>query len=578
MLERKSYLSNKAVRFFLFASILSSVSNTLAIFTDSVIVGQLLGTEAISAINVAMPIMMVIGTIGVLINLGSAQKMSNALGKGDDYLANQYFTYSVLTNAIVSILFIITGLLFSLKISSFLCSEQAILHLVNDYVKVMLLSSPVYLLFPVLSMFLINSGTPNITAKSVVLVALVNIVLDYVLIKFCDLGIMGSSLATSLGQLSGILLLIGFMLKGKSMLRIVKLTKNIEIQRSIVLGIPIAILSVLFAVKTYGINRIISENFGIEGLEVLSVSSGLFLFILMISAGFVQSTNPMACFMLGQNDYVGFRFIIIKLFKLETIIVGTSTLIAICFPEIILNIFGYKEEIKIIEAGYILRIIVLSFLPLAINNSLLNVYRLTERINFALPLSIIQPLMIVVVLLLFNFTSPNHLWWGFMISEVIVLFATFLTAAYVRQKDKSLFPLLLVPATETKEHLELSLRSDNILDIQDSLSVIEEFLTRKDINPMIVNRVELSTEEIITNILDFAYKDKYRHYIDICISIYENRISVSIKDDGKPFNPITYDTTNSLGLGLGLAKNIVSKLDYKYFSGQNMLFLDFDLN
>lgn len=98
----------------------------------------------------------------------------------------------------------------------------------------------------------------------------------------------------------------------------------------------------------------------------------------------------------------------------------------------------------------------------------------------------------------------------------------------------------------------------------------------------IVYRINFIFDELLTNIISYAYKDQNVHNIDIIVDLHENKVSVTIADDGIAFNPLTAkspDTTLPLaerevgGLGIHLVRKLTNKFDYRRRQDKNISIL-----
>ncbi len=90
-------------------------------------------------------------------------------------------------------------------------------------------------------------------------------------------------------------------------------------------------------------------------------------------------------------------------------------------------------------------------------------------------------------------------------------------------------------------------------------------------------------DELLSNIVSYAYRDKREHTIDLRAELSADRLAVTITDDGRPFNPFTrvapYDTTASLaerepgGLGIHLVRNMMDEVSYRRRTDKNVVIL-----
>ena len=99
---RNSYLVSKALKTFMFASVLASLAQRLATMTDAIVVSNLIGPDGISAINVVTPIITLFPTISILFGIGGSILAAKALGRRDAGEANRVFTMALLGSFVSS--------------------------------------------------------------------------------------------------------------------------------------------------------------------------------------------------------------------------------------------------------------------------------------------------------------------------------------------------------------------------------------------------------------------------------------------------------------------------------------------
>ena len=108
------------------------------------------------------------------------------------------------------------------------------------------------------------------------------------------------------------------------------------------------------------------------------------------------------------------------------------------------------------------------------------------------------------------------------------------------------------------------------------------FGDEKDIPLPIIHKICIVIDELLSNIISYAYQDKKEHIVDINIKLNGERLEIKITDDGFPFNPLAMlppDTKLGLeerelgGLGIHLVKNIMDEYQYKRLKGENIIVL-----
>lgn len=125
----------------------------------------------------------------------------------------------------------------------------------------------------------------------------------------------------------------------------------------------------------------------------------------------------------------------------------------------------------------------------------------------------------------------------------------------------------------------------------EAIRTIEKFLTefseQHDFPPDALFQIQLSLEEIFTNVVNYGYDDDTEHEVEIVLSKSEGTVTVEIADDGRPFDPLQdapkMDVESSLeerrvgGAGIALTKTMMTDLRYHRDDGRNHLILIKDL-
>lgn len=124
--------------------------------------------------------------------------------------------------------------------------------------------------------------------------------------------------------------------------------------------------------------------------------------------------------------------------------------------------------------------------------------------------------------------------------------------------------------------------SNNIDQLPELAKHIEQLCDKWNLKPALGMSLNLVIEEAVSNIIFYAYADKERHDIEIDFTLHPSQISVTIADDGKPFDPTQKkapDTTLTVekrqigGLGIYLMNKMMDEVKYKRENNQNKLTL-----
>jgi Na+-driven multidrug efflux pump len=183
---------NKQFYNYLWAYILVALSGCLGNVVDGIIVGNLIDADGVSAINLSKPINQFIFTLHLLINAGAGMLVGYALGKGNLTEARQFFTRALTLSAGLGVLLaIVGGLVFPDETARLLCRNEQILPLAEDYMQILLLGNPAFILMWGLSTMVGVDGQPKLVSLAVIVDNAANLFLDIVFIQWRRWGIAG---------------------------------------------------------------------------------------------------------------------------------------------------------------------------------------------------------------------------------------------------------------------------------------------------------------------------------------------------------------------------------------------------
>lgn len=131
------------------------------------------------------------------------------------------------------------------------------------------------------------------------------------------------------------------------------------------------------------------------------------------------------------------------------------------------------------------------------------------------------------------------------------------------------------------EKKEIILKN-KLSEIRRISEIIEKFCENNNLPMRILFDINLSLDELLTNIIHYGFGDEKEHTIIVKLSLSENILEITIEDDGKAFNPLNAKPPNldqSIedkpigGLGIYLVKNLMTEINYKRLKSKNILVL-----
>ncbi len=421
---------NKQFYRFLWAYILVALSGCLGTVVDGIIVGNLISEDGVSAINLSTPITQFIFTMHLLINAGAGMLVAYALGQKKIDDARRYFTRALsLTVSLGLVLSIIGGLIFPNQTASMLCSNEQILPLARDYMQVLLIGCPAFILMWGLSTMVGVNGSPRLVSLAVIIDNAVNLCLDIVFIKWFGWGITGSSAATVIGHLVGIAILLTHWRNPENRRLVPVFTTDGLVaswKRIISQGAPLAVASICLTLLLFSANKIVLTTTGRTGIFVFALCMNLLQVYNLFLSGTCQTLQSLGAIQVGEGNDAGVRTVIKRGFRFITVAMIVTCLLVWIYPQGIARLFGCDEPEMLSQSAPVLRVFALSFIPFCYIYVLMIVYKLYSQHRMALFISFALSLTVIPVLWIMSKYTPQHIWYSYLIAyiiEAVVIFA-----------------------------------------------------------------------------------------------------------------------------------------------------------
>ena len=419
----KKELSSRFWRY-LSSSILITLSGALGVIVDSIIVGNLIGSDGVSAINLNSTVIQLLMTISLIIASGGGMLAGYAIGRKDFDNARYIFTQSTLGSVIVGVIFAVIGIFFSNQLASILCQNDALYTMVHDYLRVVLLGAPAYMLMWGISTMIIVDGSPRLASVAIIIDNIANLILDVVFIKIFDMGIAGSSLATVVGHLIAVaIMMLHFRNKNRVLHLSLKGGKLSQWRDIISQGAPLAIASICLTLLLFTSNKMVLTAVGREGIFVFSVCMNLLQVYNFFLAGTCRSLQTLGAVLIGERNSDGIRFVFGKSFKFITIAMIITCVYVWIFPSSIATLFGADNADIIEECNYALRIFAISFVPFCYIYFIMIIFKLLSFNRMSLFISLILSLTVIPVISLMAHYAAEYIWYSYLIAYIIEIIA-----------------------------------------------------------------------------------------------------------------------------------------------------------
>ena len=555
--KKKDYLIAKALHQFMWASILASVASQIAITTDAIVVSQFIGPEAISAVNLTMPVVIFFNFLMMLFGMGGSVLVARSLGERDAQTTNKIFSSTLIGLIIVGVFFSALLLIFSPQVASFITNDTPVVYTLSlRYLRIMLLGTTTTILFMTITNFIKTDGNPQLVMKAVLVSSVVNLILDILFIAVLKTGIEGSAWASIIGSVTALLLCSRHFRSANNSYHWQLEFKQCHqyILKGVMMGFPMGINTLLLGISIYAINNIILSNLGTDGIFAWAICFQLFIILQMVLSGIATSIYSIGGLLIGEKDIVGLRLLTNKVMKYICLSLLVLTLFVLITPESIGWLFASKNIQSEDMFHNALRIYALLLIPYAIAVVYRILYQILGYWLLSVVMSIVQMGGMILFVGLLAWIRPEWLWWGFPVSGLVLLAVYWVATCVIHHRNPDAQVMTLLPQAADAQSLNFSVKYQNE-DVQQALENISTFLESCDIEPATSFQINLCCEELMYNIVTYAVnKDADKHLFDVHVVCHKETVSVLIKDDGKPFNPILKTVSfNEDGDGLKMA-------------------------
>ena len=420
---------------------ISMIVQALYNVVDSIFVSRF-NPHALTAVSLAFPIQMLMGSLAVGMGVGISSLLSRKLGAGQRDEARRAAWNGFLIEASGSLLFMIIGLTLIGPIMGMLASDQLanvdnIREMGIGYLSIVTTFSQGIFMAMLFERMLQSTGSTVLSMATQLAGALTNIILDPIMIfglLGCpSFGVRGAAIATVIGQfVSGGL---GFVLNQ---------TRNAELRLSLrdfavdgaliggilTVGFPSAVMQAIGSVMNIGMNGLLSGfEQGNAAVNVLNVYFKLQSFVFMPVFGLGSGMIAIVGYNYGaRNRQRVYDAIRVCLTWAGSIMLAGMICFQI-FPSALMSVFQSEAEPELTrqmhDIGIVaLRAISLCFIPAAIGIVLSNVFQAVGRGVYSMIMSICRQLLVllpVAWLLKATFGTVDAVWWCFLIAEGVSL-------------------------------------------------------------------------------------------------------------------------------------------------------------
>jgi Na+-driven multidrug efflux pump len=534
MYEYQGRLMNERVTAFYVPGLIATFSVTAGMFLDIVIVGQMLGSMAMGAVNLALPVTMVFNMVYMLFGTGGEILVSAAKGAGKKKEADQLFTLTMGTIFVIGLVMMIVGLAKTSELAAILSGgEPALVQLVISYLHIIFLGAPLLVCVTGMGYFVKVDALPKLSSFIMFMTSTVNVVSKIIYMGPLQMGIAGAAYGTITGYIVGLVLVMTYVLnRKKRTLDFVWLRPRdfLPLGNIIFTGLPSSLGQGLGAVTSFVINTVIITVAGTTGIVVSTVCSSLSIFISTFRFAATNTMVPLVGALFGEHDWWSMHQIALRITKIALILVGLCIVVVEAFPANLMHLLGVTEMEAVAMGIVALRIQVFS-VALGVGTHLIMTYlQIVKRQGIAIAISVGNEVFsIMFIYILSAIFGEIGLWLYGVASNVLILALTYLVLQYIGKhsggKYHGFFIHERVPAYVSGNSIYATTEQ-----VQGFTQMIGEFFQQNKVSSAVADKaqqlIRVHAQSIAARIHD------QKKTIDIMTIIWDGKVTIRLRDDG----------------------------------------------
>ena len=440
MIQLSDHFTYKKIIKFTLPSIAMMIFISIYGIVDGFFVSNFAGDIPFKAVNLIMPFLMILGTVGFMFGTGGTAIVAKTFGEGNPKKANEYFSLFVYVTLTLGIIFSILGFIFMPKVASLLGAEGEILENCILYGRIIVIALPFLISQFLFQGFFVAAERPKMGLYVTLAAGITNMVLDALLVLLLPLEykLVGAAIATATSQMvGGLIPIIYFFSKNSSILRIGKTKFYFKaILKACVNGSSEFMSNVAMNLVGMLYNLQLLKYLGDDGVAAY----GVMMYVGMIFAGtfigYSIGSAPVISYNFGSKNYKELKNVLKKSLTIIGFTGMLMIILGILFSRPLAYIFvSYSDALmELTTKGFRIFAICFPFMGFAIYGSSFFT-ALNDGLTSAL-ISFLRTLVFQVgaVILLPIIWKETGIWVSVVVAEVMAVFFTFLFMLIKRKK------------------------------------------------------------------------------------------------------------------------------------------------
>ena len=580
LIQHNEYVLKNMFGSFFLATVMSALMRQLGGFTDSIVVTHLVSPDALSVVRIWQPFASCMFIIIGMMSAGASFLSARGIGAQNYDKVNRVFNNHLYYVFFSTLLVICLILPFLDIVADVITSDERLLPMLKPYIHADMFAIFIAAVCGVPISYIITNGSPRFITRRIVISQILNVIFDLLLCGVFDMGMVGASVASALGNLLAFTSLVGYMRKNSKIFRLRRPEKICSIKQyreCFSIGLPMLISALMAPALAFTMNSLVVGKLGADGMYIFTIYFQVNSFCMLALSGSNTAITNIGGILLGEEDFDSFRMLTRRIFRLLITVMLVVSLLIFLFPDVLARIFGADDTL--IEASHTpFRLMSLAFLPNAISETLSVLYFVQGHQKLCRWIEVMTNVGTIGIIVIMALYTPELIWYILPFTAWFLLLVM-VSMAYVVHRKNSTFswptlestvpsnPAVTFSVPYTAEGAELFLNQ------------VRPFIEACELPDGMA--VDMALEELVYEIVETNTDRKPDETFDVRIIDKETVFTVLLKSKGPLRNPI-YKYSDSEVMDLddhnmrrAILSRVCKNISHKYMNGINCIYLNY---
>lgn len=554
----------------LMVQIVAGIVGVIGMVVDGAVTGRCLGTEAMAAYGLVMPVATVFAACAGVCELGTSILIGRLVGAGKNEEASAALSACLLFSLLLSVLMGTAVFCFAGPIARLLGATGVIADMGADYLRGYALCAPALLTVMVLMPVIQINGRRQAVLLAVVTMTVVNITGDLLVGFVLGGGLFGMALATTVSYFAAMVLLLPYLFRRDNTLKISLRGITLScLDEMLGGGLPNALQQACRSVLIILLNGLllrIADSSAVAAFTAVMSAANL---CMATGSGIGSAVSMLTGVFIGDRDDVAVRQLVRTAVSRAVVYDAVLCLLLLAGAGLIMPAFtADRQLLSLAVPGF--RLYCLSMTGYAVNVTMRLYYQAIQRRTLSYVYVAANSLVFTVLgaLLMSRLIGVSGVWLAFLFGETMSLLLLTVYVLVTTKKGPSFVErCLLIPADLTQDVLD---RYDGSTDTQEGIAAVSEavrgFCLRNGADKRTAFVLSLAVEEFGQYMLKVNPSLAGKETVEVRVLCRRDSWTLRIRDNGRRFNPLDIlkeeNTDDFSYVGIKLLKDMIVNIEY----------------